>query len=178
MLDKDQLIRVWNLDVDRLFGDLLEEQSPKHIPHVDFADVNRWRNMPPLQAARGWGQRAGELAERAEWEAGVARQAIERGDMLLAIDALDLATRRVNGARFLEALMSNAIGGWKSAGEGVDGIAGERREVSPPMQQLVLRTRTAIEVVDRVLKDLRASAQIPEAESTSDDAAAGAAESA
>jgi hypothetical protein len=145
-LELDQPDLHLELDIRELFDDAQSVTIADAPAPVQFADISRWRELPPLRAARAYGSHAIEMADRAEWELGVARQAFASGDLLLAHDAIDRAARRINGARFLEALMSSALAGWRSTSPG--------RELSPPMRQLVVRVRTAVGVADRILNDL------------------------
>lgn len=87
-------------------------------PPASFADVARFRDLPPLRAARGYARRAIESASRAEWESGVARQASMAGDALLARDVADSAVRHANSAQFFVALMRSALDQWMREREG------------------------------------------------------------
>lgn len=118
-----------------------------------YDDLARFRDLPPVKAARSYARRALEVADRAEWEAGVARQSALRGDVVFARDVADSAIRYANSAQFFEALMDSTLSGWTRERVG--------RTVSPALFKLASRVHAAVtlsrattDAVDSLVRDM------------------------
>jgi hypothetical protein len=125
--------------------------SAPQLP-ADASYVARFHDLPPLGAARSYGDRALESAAQAELETQQAQRAARNGDLVLARDMTDSAIRFANSAQFFEALMDSSLSGWVKTRPGRS-ITPELRKLQARVQAAVVTARSVTDEVDAFVRD-------------------------